>query len=997
MAGGSCSESLHIQQGSKFPSTSLRNDEPLIDVSCQSADNLRICHLNIRSLRNKVDEFELLLESLDFPEIVCISELNYKNCEISALKLERYKLSDYYCRANHNLGGVGIFVKNEIDFSIIKCNVQKTELLFEYCLTEILLNDRRILVGCFYRSPSNKSTDSEYFISNMDTLLNTLYKANTPTFICGDFNFNFDVSVDDINAKNLCNIFNCYDLHKCITEFTRIQGNSKTIIDNIFSNINVSSLNPKIIYSDLSDHFLQIISYQCILDKVGNNDKPQLKRFFNNTENIIHFKYLLSEVKWNFLTENRDLSCEECFSNFYSTFLELMDKAFPLEYYKTKQKSINCKPWITNDIVNEGIFLRDLYRTFKFTGDEQVYIRYNIMKKNHRYKIKQAKRSYNEFKFLNSNNKSKTAWQIIKNNTYNINSLPKHFTDVEGNNLKTQEETANAFNNFFINSIKHLTDNMSPSLNNIKTINNNNSIFLMPLTTAEMLTIIRSVSAKNSSGEDEVPCSLLLKAAEFIAKPLTYIINLSFIEGTFPSVLKESLIIPVHKKDDKSLISNYRGIALLSAFSKVFEKSYHLRLADFIKQHNLISPYQYGFSKGLSTKDAVLSLYNYVLDNFEKKSMTACLFFDLSRAFDTIDHKLLLDTLERCGIRGTALSWVESYLNGRTQFVAIKGSGKISTSSHLPISTGVPQGSILGPLLFIIFINNIGCNLENVFISLFADDTTVAINSKSIEELSCKANTTVKTMRDYCSSMGLALNNLKTDLILFSTRKIDYSLFVKSDTRTIAQSNNVKFLGVYIDPLLNWGNHIDYVAGKLSTQCFVIWQLRSFININMLKMYYFAHIQSQLSYCIICWGNCSRFNEVFILQKKIIRTMTFKPPQYSCRQLFRELGILTAPSLYILYSVMHIKNNLKHFNSRYDTCVSSGHNLRENYSLNIPHHSLSMSAKSPKIMPIKLFNKLPTYIKRINVIHLFKKEVKSLLQKFSFYSIEEYLQSDFIS
>lgn len=371
------------------------------------------------------------------------------------------------------------------------------------------------------------------------------------------------------------------------------------------------------------------------------------------------------------------------------------------------------------------------------------------------------------------------------------------------------------------------------------------------------------------------------------------------------------------------------------------------------------------------------------------------MFFDLSRAFDTINHTLLLDTLEHYGIRGTALSWIESYLNGRTQFVAIKGPGNISTSSPLAVSTGVPQGSILGPLLFIIFINHIGCNLENVFISLFADDTTIAIDSNAIDELSYKATATVKTMQNYCKSMGLALNNLKTDLLLFSTRTTDYSLLVKYDNRSITQSNHVKFLGVYIDSLLNWGNHIDHLIKKISAQCFVIWQLRSFINIHILKMYYFAHVQSQLSYCIICWGNCSRFNEVFILQKKIIRTMSFKPPQYSCRKLFSELGILTAPALYILHSVLHVKNNLAHFNSRHDTCISSGHNLRENYSLDIPPHSLSILAKSHKVTPIKLFNKLPLNIKRINVIHLFKKEVKSLLLKFSFYSVEEYLQTDF--
>lgn len=155
-----------------------------------------------------------------------------------------------------------------------------------------------------------------------------------------------------------------------------------------------------------------------------------------------------------------------------------------------------------------------------------------------------------------------------------------------------------------------------------------------------------------------------------------------------------------------------------------------------------------------------------------------------------------------------------------------------------------------------------------MFISLFADDSTIAVDSHDLNELSRKASITINSMQNYCSSTGLALNSTKTDLLLFSIRKLDYSLLVKTDNRTIKQNNCVKFLGVHMDSLLNWGTHVDFVKNKLSTHCFVIWQLRSFVNIHILKIYYFAYVQSCLNYCIICWGNCSRFSEVFTLQKK---------------------------------------------------------------------------------------------------------------------------------
>lgn len=945
--------------------------------------------MNVRSLRNKLEEFELLLNSLDFPEIVCISEINYNEREISTINLEMYKLTDFFCRKNHRLGGVAIVIKKDLNFRIKTCSVKKTEMLFEYALIEIILKDSCITVGCFYRSPSNRAIDAEFFAVNMDELLNSVYDSNYPTFLCGDFNFNFDDSVEDINAKNLCNILCCFGLNKCITEYTRIQGESKTIIDNIFSNVDKNLLDPKIIYADISDHFMQLITFCRNFNTNEEQNTYQLKRFFNNVDNLNYFKFLLSQEKWSFMAT--DQNCETSFTDFHNTFLELMDRAFPLESCKVQKKYKSYKPWITNDIINEGVFLRDLHKTYKLSGDNAVYLRYKIIKKNHRIKIEQAKKSHFENKFLNSTNKSKTAWQIIKNSN-DKKEFPKNFVDPDGNDINNLQNVAETFNNFFIDSIKTLTDNMPSTLIDNKQVFNHNTIFLFPFSPNEMLVIIKSVSTKNSSGYDDIPCSLLNKVAELIVEPLTFLVNLSFTEGIFPDILKKSLIVPIHKKNDRSVISNYRGIALLSVFSKTFEKSYYVRLNDFIIKQNLLSTYQFGFRKGLSTKDAVLSLHNYILDNFENKRKSACLFFDLTRAFDTVDHKLLLSKLRNCGIRGPALSWIESYLRDRTQSVVLRDAGKIISSNYLEISTGVPQGSILGPLLFILFIDNIALHIDDVFVSLFADDSTIAVNSNDIDELSLKASNTIRSMQNYCESTGLALNNVKTDLLLFSTRKPDYSLFVKIDNCTVKQSNSVKFLGVYMDSLLNWGTQVDFVINKLSTHCFVIWQLRSFVNIHILKMYYFAHVQSCLNYCIICWGNCSRFSEVFTLQKKIVRTMSFKPPRHSCRLLFRELGILTAPSLYILNCVLYIKEHYDQFNSRNDT----PHNLRDNHNLNIPVHTLSIVAKGPKLMSVKLFNKLPFHIKKINVIQLFKKEAKSLLLKHSFYSVDEYLGSNLI-
>ena len=196
-----------------------------------------------------------LLHSLDFPEIVCLTETSCKLSEINLVKLQSYTLVDYHCRKQASFGGVAIFVKNNTKFKIKTCDIEKVDFFFEYAFIEIFLGNVFILLGCFYRSPSNLLFDCNYFTSNIDELLYKLLKPNVPTFICGDFNFNFDDNVECSKADKLSVILSSYDLKKCINEYTRIDRNknSKTLIDNIFSNVSVESLIPKVIPCDLSE------------------------------------------------------------------------------------------------------------------------------------------------------------------------------------------------------------------------------------------------------------------------------------------------------------------------------------------------------------------------------------------------------------------------------------------------------------------------------------------------------------------------------------------------------------------------------------------------------------------------------------------------------------------------------------------------------------------------------------------------------------------------
>ena len=229
------------------------------------------------------------------------------------------------------------------------------------------------------------------------------------------------------------------------------------------------------------------------------------------------------------------------------------------------------------------------------------------------------------------------------------------------------------------------------------------------------------------------------------------------------------------------------------------------------------------------------------------------------------------------------------------------------------MSTGVPQGSVLGPLLFIVFINDIDVHMRGCFTSIFADDTATADSDNNLHMLVSKTSNTVSLMHQYCSRNGLNINLHKTNVLTFSTKPLDFSLLIKMGNKSIAKHNNVKYLGLQVDSCLSWSNQIDVLLGKLSTQCFILWQMRQHVSLNILKMYYYAYVQSCLDYCIISWRNCSRIGEILMMQKKIIRTITFKSPRESCRNLFETLDVLTVPSLYIFRCVCYVKSHIDNF------------------------------------------------------------------------------------
>lgn len=894
--------------------------QEMCSVLHDNQDSLSVMYANSRSLPKHIDEYHSLFDCIYDTEKVQFDIL----CFVETWLNEQNKALIHFDQYNHIMkqkvntsrgGGISIFVKDGINFTVRNDLTFPDEVrhCFDCIFIEVFNSDNETrhiagtIIGIIYRSPSQKN--EKQFISSLETLLDKIRGEDKEIVIMGDFNIDLLKSDTDANASNLLDMLVTNQLTPRITVPTRVTHGSATLIDHMYKKVSSAKCTSGTLISDITDHYINFM----FIDKPKTKSyDPKYIRYRAFTDsNLEQFNDHLTAADWSSVYNTYDSN--EAYRRFMSLYKGALDKAIPLKTKKFSKLKHKKQSWMTKGILTSVKQKTKLYKIkmhaqteLAMTETTRKYNRYrNILNKV----IRNAKRLHYQKLFMSSKNDMKQTWQninaVLKSNKAKHN-LPSRFKH-NGSTMTNPKEIANAFNNYYINIGPSLAENIDSNQNNIydtmPQINLTGSFFLAPTNELEISKIIDKLKPKTSTGIDEISCKLIKQSNTLIIPLLTYIINLSLETGKVPDDMKLAKIIPVYKNKEMDEIQNYRPISLLPAFSKIIEKVVYDRLYGYFNRHSLFFTSQYGFRKHFSTELAISEFQDTIINNINKKLYSVGIFLDLSKAFDTLQHSILLNKLQHYGIRGTALKWFHSYLTNRSQTVCLND---IFSEKRI-ITCGVPQGSVLGPLLFLIYINDL-CNVSKLakFI-IYADDTNILYSNADIKTLMATANNDLQLVIKWFKCNRLSLNTSKTKYIIFANK---YKLRTESyddfdiviDNEKLTKTKDIKFLGVILQDDLKWTLHINEKCKKIGQILAILNKLKHNLPGKILKTIYTALIEPHLTYAITSWANLpdTSLKRLRLLQKRAIRVINNKNYNSHTEPLFKTSEILRLCDCYKL-------------------------------------------------------------------------------------------------
>lgn len=919
------------------------NPDQCSNILNDTSNTISLLHVNIRSVNRNIDELAVFLHAINIqPEVITLTE-----CWLS--KASHIPQMDGYV-SYHTVNNIN---QNDGVIVYIKCTVAHT-------VTEPLILDTNCLICkieyidlviiAMYRPPCNSNIEN--FLNGLENTLATLTRHSNVVLI-GDLNINLNPEKLNNQANEYLNLTAQHGLFPTHNLPTR----GKNCLDHIFLKSYLKSIT-LVFDTYITDHapiLLNINTKQkipkpkTVMVKV---DYPSVYTAISNTDfsTIMHIL-------------DADMAAQMLVSLLGSIIQQhTITRPIP-------SKIRILKPWITNGLLrcirNRDAMCRKLKTdpnnyTFKLT-----FVRYrNFCNKL----LKRLKHAYEKTELQKAKNNPKETWKVIKNiiQSNSTDNTPSKLLNIGPDKNASVNMINNYFANIGIDLAQKILSNRQNLTNTEGDVSVRDSLVLMPTDECEVEQIIRTLRCDAAAGWDEIPTKLLQKCSNCLVPAITHICNIAMSSGVFPKVFKRAIVHPIFKSGDRDDVNNYRPISVLPALSKVLEKLLNIRLISFLNRNDILAPNQFGFREGKSTEDCVSSLVDKIVNFLDKKQKCLCIFLDLTKAFDTVSVSQLLVKMERMGIRGCALEIFEDYLSDRAQVVKI---GKF-ISENASLKFGVPQGSILGPSLFLLYINSLCLlSLPNCNIFTYADDTALLIHGKSWTDVFNTAEHTLMQVTQWLTSNLLTLNPNKTIYMTFSltsssqpstehfilkAHTCDPMTYVAPSSCScpiITRSTQVKYLGVLIDPLISWKSHITVLTARVRKTMYIFKKLRYSLDFNTLKMVYCALCQSILTYCVTVWGGAAKTLLLPLerAQRAVLKTMTFKPFRYPTIQLLNDCKTLSVRQLFILGTVLRMHSSLE-----YDESMAT--KRRTHKVCQTQRYNCSLASRNYKVIGCHLYN-----------------------------------------